>query len=391
MTLADRYDSFLFDLDGVLYRANRPVEGAADAIRSLRAARRGIAFVTNNSAKAPEQVADTLAALGIQAASEEIVTSAIATAELIGRRGGGTAFVIGETGIRKALTDAGIEVLEGSPSSADWVVVGWDRGADYDKLRTAALLVERGAALVATNADAAYPAPEGAWPGAGALLAVVTTTTSVVPEVVGKPHAPLFRTAVARAGGRSHLFIGDRIDTDVVGAEALGIPALLVFTGVSAPADLTRADGLPTYVGRDLSALFREHPSVRPATAADERAVTELLHSTGLQDEGAARRIGDTLVAELAGEVIGTVALDVDAGRAHLRSLAVRERSRGTFVGTLLVAHAVLAAREAGASKVFLATETAAGFFGRLSELPERFRQGLPLCSETAETMRLAL
>ena len=108
------------------------------------------------------------------------------------------------------------------------MVVGWDRRADYDKLRRAALLVQRGAQLIATNPDASYPAPDGLWPGAGALLATVTATTGATPEVVGKPNAPLFELARERAGGGRAISIGDRLDTDVAGAARLGWDSLLV-------------------------------------------------------------------------------------------------------------------------------------------------------------------
>src|SRR2546426_300991 len=108
---------------------------------------------------------------------------------------GRTAFVIGERGIREALEGAGVVLVDGEPERTDLVVVGWDRDADYAKLRTASLLVERGARLIATNADASYPASDGVWPGAGALLAAVTTTTGAQPTVVGKPARPLFEAA----------------------------------------------------------------------------------------------------------------------------------------------------------------------------------------------------
>ena len=339
MTLAERYRSFLFDLDGVLYRGDRPVVAAADAVRRLREAHRGLAFVTNNSSRTPEQIADVLSGFGIEATPQEVVTSAIATAELLARRAGRTAFVIGEAGIRTALGDAGIEVLDGEPRSVDWVVVGWDRGADYAKLRTASLLVQRGAALVATNADAAYPAPDGSWPGAGALLAAVTTTTGTEAEVVGKPHAPLFETALARAGDGPALFVGDRIDTDAAGAAALGLDALLVFTGVSTPVDLLRSDALPAFVGRDLTALFDEHPRVRRATTSDGPAVAGLLREADVGE--APPRTSATLVSDLDREVVGTASVHAGGETALLGSLAVRT---GSWVERFVVFPFLLAA-----------------------------------------------
>ena len=126
MTLAERYDSFLFDLDGVLYRGDEAVPGADDTIRRLRASGKGVAFVTNNSSRTPEQVAAKLASFGIEAAPGEVVTSAVATAEVLAGRGGGRAFVVGETGIRRALMDQGIEVVDGPVDAVDFVVVGWE-------------------------------------------------------------------------------------------------------------------------------------------------------------------------------------------------------------------------------------------------------------------------
>ena len=184
VTLRERYDAFLFDLDGVLYRGEEPIRGAAEAVSALREAGRGIAFVTNNSARPPREVADRLVRVGVDASPEEVVTSAEPTAQMLAGRGYRSAFVVGEDGLRGALSDAGIEVLRGAPTGADAVVVGWDRAADYASLRTASILVERGAAFVGTNGDASFPAPDGTrWPGAGALIAAIATTTGIAPEI----------------------------------------------------------------------------------------------------------------------------------------------------------------------------------------------------------------
>ena len=256
--LPERSDAFLFDLDGVLYRGADPIPGAPEAVAALREAARGIAFVTNNSARTPAAVAERLVAAGVEASPEEVVTSAGATAELLAGRGCRSAFVIGEEGIRRALADAGVELRDGEPERVDAVVVGWDRGADYAKLRMASVLVERGAAFVGTNGDASWPAPDGTlWPGAGALLAAVATTTGAKPEIVGKPNAPLFHAAHARAGGGRPLVVGDRLDTDVAGAATLGWDSLLVLTGITRREDLEHAAVRPTYVADDLSILWR--------------------------------------------------------------------------------------------------------------------------------------
>jgi glycerol-1-phosphatase len=217
--IADRYDAFLFDLDGVLYRGPEPVPGAGAVLARLRELGKGMAFITNNSSRTQEDVARHLATVGVEASPEEVETSALTTGLVLADRRFETAYVVGEEGLRSALAAHGIEAVDGQPVSFDVVVVGLDRHTTYETLRTASILVQRGAALVASNADASFPAEDGlAWPGAGALLAAIETTTGVRAEVVGKPHPPIFRAALARAGGGRPLVVGDRLDTDIVGA-----------------------------------------------------------------------------------------------------------------------------------------------------------------------------
>jgi glycerol 3-phosphatase-2 len=255
--IADAYDAFLFDLDGVLYRGTDRVPHAAASLARLRTLGKRVAFVTNNSASTPEAVAAKLRAAGIDAQSQEVETSALATAALLAGRHIGSAFVVGEEGILDALTIVGIRVVSDPAEGADAVVVGFDRGADYAKLRSACVLVQDGAVLVATNADASFPAGDGhVWPGAGALLSVIETTTGARAEVVGKPQAPILEGALARAGGGTPLLIGDRLDTDIAGAHALGWDSLLVLTGIATLEELARSPIAPTHVGADLRALF---------------------------------------------------------------------------------------------------------------------------------------
>ena len=254
--LAERYDCILFDLDGVLYRGEDAVPSAPPTLAELR--RRGVrpVFLTNNSSRTPLQVAEKLRGIGIEAEPGEVVTSALATAELLAERGGGRAFVIGQDGVREALSDAGIAIVDGEPEEADLVVVGYDGGATYGSLKRASLLVQRGARLVATNADGSYPAADGLWPGAGALLAVITTTTGAEPEIVGKPFAPLFEAGRRRGGGGRPLVVGDRLDTDIEGAARLGWDSMLVLTGVSGREDVERLGIVPTVIAEDVSALL---------------------------------------------------------------------------------------------------------------------------------------
>lgn len=410
--VVDRYDGLLVDLDGVVYRGDRAVEPAVRTIEEIR--RRGcrLLYLTNNSSRTTAEVAEKLRSMGVATRADEVMTSAEATAAMLAReaREGGTrprtAFVVGERGIREALAGIGVELLGGDPDESDLVVVGFDSSADYAKLRRAALLVERGARLVGTNPDSSYPAPDGLWPGAGALLAVVTTTTGAVPTIVGKPAPPLFEAAAERLAASRPLVVGDRLDTDIAGAAALGWDSMLVLSGAATPRDLLlHAAPLPTYVRPDLSAVLEDVPPTvaRSATTEDRRVVKELLEASGLSSNDLENRLDSTLVSFddrglLATACVATV--DADGAVGILRSVAVAERVRGRGVGMLVVAAAVRRAREHDVSRVFLMTETARPFFARLgfrpltrAELPSDVRNSADLesCSSDAVAMSLSL
>lgn len=396
--LADAYDAFILDLDGVVYRGDQALPGAADAARALRERGKAVVFLTNNSARTPERVAERLAAFGIPAGARDVVTSAQAAASLAARAGARTAFVVGEAGVRQALAAQGIDVLDGEPERADVVLLGWDRSVTYDKLKRASVLVQRGARLVATNGDPSYPAPGGElWPGAGALLAAVETTTGVRAEVAGKPHVPLFEEAVARAGSRRALVVGDRLDTDVRGAAGAGLDAALVLTGAARPADLLDAPALPVAVLGGLGGLNDDRLPVRlrRAEPADAEPVRRLLAASGLADQDAGEGITLVAVHPEGGSLAATAGVDVRDGQGYLRSVAVTEADRGTHLGTLAVAAAAREAAAAGARRLILLTEGAEGFFERLGFEPiERHRvpgwmlhRASRMCSESATAM----
>jgi glycerol-1-phosphatase len=401
---ADRYDAFLLDLDGVLYRGEDPVDGAPETVEALRSMGKGTVFMTNNSWRTPAQVAQKLEGMGIGAQPEDVVTSGQATAAQLRRAlgsNGATAYVLGGPGVRSALADAGIDPVDGEPDRVDVVVVGWDRDLTYDRLRTATVLIGRGARLVATNADASYPAPGGElWPGAGAILAAVEAGSGRSATVVGKPHRPLFDLAVDRAGGRTALVVGDRIETDIVGAANAGLDAALVLTGASTPADLLVADALPTMIVANLREITdeRPEPSIVRAGASHEAGIRALLDGVGLSAEGGWDRDAQTVVSLLGSEVVATAAADVRDEDAYLRSVAVREDVRGTRLGMLTVAAVVRDSRRRGARRVWLVTETAASFFERLG-FARIDRDALPPwivdlsdhCRESAAAMRRVL
>jgi len=259
-TLQAAHDALLVDLDGVVHLGPEPVAGAGEALAAARAEGLRIAFVTNNASRAPEQVAAALREVGVQSAVEEVLTSSTATAALLARRlaPGSRVLVVGGDGLREPLLAHGLEPVASAEDSPVAVVQGWSPDLTWALLAEGAVAVRRGCPWIATNRDATLPSPRGALPGNGAMVAAVAMATGVEPEVVGKPGRALFDAAVDRTGAKRALVIGDRLDTDIAGANAAGLPSLLVLTGVSSADDLLAAppEHRPTYVGTDLSALL---------------------------------------------------------------------------------------------------------------------------------------
>lgn len=224
--------TWVIDLDGVIWLAGEAIAGTADAIGRLRAAGLGVLFATNNALPTLATLVDQLAAVGIAAAPDDLVTSAQAAASLLEK--GSTAVVCASDGVTEALADRGVTVVAEGP--ADAVVVGLTRDFTYDMLATAVTAVRGGATLVGTNDDATYPSPGRLLPGAGALLAAVVTAAQVTPVVAGKPHDAIVALIGERAPDVS-MVVGDRPSTDGLLARRLGVPFVLVRSGVTAAGD----------------------------------------------------------------------------------------------------------------------------------------------------------
>lgn len=265
--LVDVHDALLVDLDGVVQLDDEPVDAAADSLGAARARGLRIVFLTNNAARTPAEVVARLARLGVEATAGEVISSAMAAARLLGERyePGTPVLVVGGDGLVTAIADAGLRPVHQACERPTAVVQGWAPEVGWTALAEAAVALNAGAEWIATNLDRTLPSPRGPLPGNGSLVAALCTATGREPESVGKPCRPLFDAAVAQAGARAALVIGDRLDTDIAGAANAGLPSLLVLTGVARPVDLLGAPPghRPTYVGRDLRALFEPHPPVR--------------------------------------------------------------------------------------------------------------------------------
>ncbi len=261
MALADEFDGFLIDLDGVVWVGSEPVPGAAEALRRLLDGGKPIVFVTNNPARPPAAYVERLRERGIPAADGMVVTAGTSTARLAAERvgTGRTAFAIGAPAFRDSVAGAGLELVEGEAGrDADAVLVSGHRDFDYDELLTATLALQRGAALFATSRDPTLPMPRGAWPGTGAVLAAVETASGARAEIGGKPEPHLFEQARDLISGAERVaMVGDRISSDVEGGKRAGLATILVLTGACSRAEAESADPQPDHVLDDLSGLLR--------------------------------------------------------------------------------------------------------------------------------------
>jgi HAD superfamily hydrolase (TIGR01450 family) len=258
MPLADSFDGFLIDLDGVVWIGRDVVPGSIEALDRLSEAGKQLVFVTNNPGRPAAEYARRLSEAGAAVEVDQVVTAGEATARLAAARvPGGAAFAIGATAFHDTVAAAGLRLLEGEAGrEADVVLVSGHKDFDYEELLTATRALQGGAALFATSRDPTLPMPGGAWPGTGAVLAAVETATGVRAEIGGKPEAELFETARRRIGSAERVaMVGDRISSDIEGGRRAGLETILVLSGATTSVEADEATVRPDHVVADLAAL----------------------------------------------------------------------------------------------------------------------------------------
>lgn len=252
-----RYTTALLDMDGVLYRGSAPLPGVNELLALFE--RRGISYacVTNNAMLTPAQYEAKLATMGIRMPAANVMTSPLATRRYLETQAprGTPAYCIGMAGLREALFGDGYFVLDEARPA--FVVVGMDTEVNYTKFGAACLAIRAGARFIGTNADATLPTERGLMPGAGSLLALLRTATDVEPFVIGKPAPTMFHAAIEmlHADQQRTLMIGDRLDTDIEGAQRAGVAAALVLTGVATREQLHDSPIQPDAIYADLLEL----------------------------------------------------------------------------------------------------------------------------------------
>lgn len=265
--LCDHYDLAMLDLDGVVYIGGDAVPGAAEHLARVRDTGMRCAFITNNASRPPARVAEHLSELGVPATTEDVVTSAQAAARVLRDRLGDGAPVamLGGAGLEAALTEAGLRPVPVDAEEARAVVSGYGPEVLWRDVMRAAVRIRDGLWWVASNTDRTIPTPFGVAPGHGVLVETLARFAEVEPEVAGKPARPLLDETVRRMAADRPLMVGDRLDTDIEGAQRAGVDSLLVLTGVTGLAELVaaRPKERPTYLAPDLGGLSTAQPEVR--------------------------------------------------------------------------------------------------------------------------------
>ncbi|MGV0746530.1 HAD-IIA family hydrolase [Mycolicibacterium sp. XJ870] len=287
-SLARQYDCLLLDLDGTVFRGHEPTAGALDSLAGVEAR---VLYVTNNASRGPAQVAEHLRELGFRAEPDDVVTSAQSAARLLAAQlpSGAAVLVVGTDALADEIGNAGLRPVRQFADDPVAVVQGHSPQTGWPELAEAALAIRAGALWVAANVDLTLPSERGLLPGNGAMVAALRAATGRDPQVAGKPQPTLMNDALSRGTFDAPLVVGDRLDTDIAGAVAAGLPSLMVLSGVSTAAEALHAvpTERPDYIALDLRGLHDDSAALRvaphPAWRVDVGAADVTVHATGAE------------------------------------------------------------------------------------------------------------
>ena len=259
----------LLDMDGVVYVGESPLPGVQDFLDYLEATGRKWLCVTNNSTKTPELFVEKLARMNVRATKENVLGSAQATAQWLAQEiplnngSRGKVLMLGETGLRTALLENQFELVD-DPFEAELAVCGINFTLTYQMLADVTLAVRNGARFIGTNPDTSFPSERGQIPGTGAVIALVEASARVNPTIIGKPNRGMYDLALARLGvaAEQTLMIGDRYETDIVGAIPIGLTTAAVLTGINSREEFETEEHPPHLIVNDLPALQELFESV---------------------------------------------------------------------------------------------------------------------------------
>lgn len=325
--LARQHDCLLLDLDGTVFRGHEPTVGAIESLAGLDAR---LLYVTNNASRAPAQVAEHLRALGFVAEVDDVVTSAQSAAHSLAAHlpAGSAVLVVGTDALAGEVRNVGLRPVRTFDDGPVAVVQGHSPETAWPDLAEAALAIRAGALWVAANVDRTLPSERGLLPGNGAMVAALQAATGQDPLVAGKPQPALMTEALTRGVFAAPLVVGDRLDTDIAGATAAGLPSLMVLTGVSTAAEMVRAIPAerPGYLAADLRGLHADADALRigphPAWRVDVTADTVTVYTTGRDpddDLSVVRATADAVWGADLDPVTFTVSAGDDTARRALK------------------------------------------------------------------------
>jgi len=256
--------ALIIDMDGVLWEGLDPLPGLCNFFITLRKNDTPFILATNNASLTQQQYVAKLAKMGVSVSADEVLTSSMATAHYLSDQtvaSNTTLFVIGEEGLHQPLKEKGFKIIDSESYSesntADFVVCGLDRELTWKKLATACLHLNAGAQFIATNADTSLPTEQGPVAGNGAILAALEAASKISPTVIGKPGATMYQQAIKTLNTslENTVAIGDRLDTDILGAVNTGIRSIMVLSGISTEEDLKTIDYQPTWIMQDIQEI----------------------------------------------------------------------------------------------------------------------------------------
>lgn len=257
------YDVLLADLDGVVYEGKNAIEFAVEVISQLKKSGIPVGYVTNNSSRKPETIAEQLLSFGLETNPEDIIGSALTGVQLLESLvpAGSKVLVVGGEGLRSRVSQFGFQVVDSADDTPAAVIQGFAPDVAWRNLAEAAYAIQRGAIWVATNSDWTIPQDRGLAPGNGTLISAVHTAVGQLPVVAGKPEPAIYKTAIDHFSAKNPLFVGDRLDTDITGANRAGIDSALVLTGVCTRKEIlaAKAEARPTYIIENLLDLTKAY------------------------------------------------------------------------------------------------------------------------------------
>ncbi|NLN69364.1 MAG: HAD-IIA family hydrolase [Chloroflexi bacterium] len=250
----------IIDMDGVLWHDTQPIGDLPAIFEQIHVTGLKVILATNNATRTVGEYLKKLKDFGVKLAAWQVITSAQALAILLNQKfpQGATIYVVGQPSLKRTLTEQGFIMVSEKEECADIVVTSMDYALTYAKLKHATLLIRKGSLFFSTNADTTLPTPEGLVPGSGSILVALEAASGRKAEVIGKPQPDIYKIALQRLRLKPEetLAIGDRLETDIAGAQVAGIRTALVLSGVSTQEQAQKYFPKPDIVAKDLTELI---------------------------------------------------------------------------------------------------------------------------------------